>query len=96
MSVVSTTYAVMVAGGGLSNFNLAVALMWISDMFSRKSSHAVSICDIILAATPILGVELSKRNVLLPRIVHCSGSPSYGHTHASQLDTARLMRLHQD
>jgi MFS family permease len=77
-TVVTFTYAAVIFGGGVSNFNLAVALMWISDTFEeehRAPAFALLLAsvDVVLAATPILGVELGRHYVLLPWIV-CSAS----------------------
>jgi MFS family permease len=77
-TVVTFTYSAVIVGGGVSNFNLAVALMWISDIFEeghRAPAFALLLAsvDVVLAATPILGVELGRNSVLLPWIV-CSAS----------------------
>ena len=71
LATVYLNYSLQIIGGGVSNFNLAVALMWISDNFEkaqRAPAFAIIIAsvDLVLAATPILGVLLNRISAAAP------------------------------
>ena len=64
-------YGTSVLGGGVSNFGLAVGLMYLADMFKPENRAVIfalflAMVELVLAGAPILGVTMYEKNTLLP------------------------------
>ena len=73
LNTIHLFYYASIAGGGVTNFGLAVGLMYLADMFKPKHRAVVfalflATVDLVLAGAPVLGVQLYKMNESIPWI----------------------------